>query len=177
MANKYLGEVSIRLDKVRVLRFTIDSMADFEERTGIGIDTVFRRAGEASDAKALAGEKGAAFLDAMGHANLRNLLWAALLHEEESLTPKEAGKLMTFADGETPVHQYGYILRGLIDAWWLSRGTSREEVEANALKAAEEAAKKRADIEPRGAPSAMSTPSTGAATPSSLASTDSTPTS
>jgi len=175
MANKYAGEISIRLDRVRALKFDLNAMAEFQMMAGISIDAVFRRAGEAAEAAVLDEEKGAAFVDGIGYANVRLLLWAALLHEEENLTVKDAGKLMCFADGDNPVKQFGYLLRGLMDAWWLSRGTSRAEVEENVRKAVEEASKKKADIEP----ATIETPnaSTGMPSPKSSASIESTPSS
>ena len=81
-ANKYRGEVPIRLDRTRTLKFTFNAFAEFEGLTGKSIQGVF------SDAENI------------GFSMMRNLLWAGLMHEDPSLTVKKAGELMETADGK-----------------------------------------------------------------------------
>tara|TARA_R110002020_G_scaffold455087_1_gene671103 strand:- start:205 stop:579 length:375 start_codon:yes stop_codon:yes gene_type:complete len=81
-ANKYRGEVPIRLDRVRTLKFTFNAFAEFETMTGQSIQGVF------SDSESI------------GFNMMRNLLWAGLTHEDATLTVKKAGELMELADGD-----------------------------------------------------------------------------
>ena len=81
-ANKYRGEVPIRLDRTRTLKFTFNAFAEFETLTGQSIQGVF------SDSESI------------GFNMMRNLLWAGLMHEDATLTVKKAGELMELADGE-----------------------------------------------------------------------------
>ena len=80
-ANKYRGEVPIRLDRTRTLKFTFNAFAEFETMTGQSIQGVF------SDSESI------------GFNMMRNLLWAGLMHEDATLTVKKAGELMELADG------------------------------------------------------------------------------
>ena len=81
-ANKYRGEVPIRLDRVRTLKFTFNAFAEFEELTGSSIQTVFQDP------------------EKIGFGSLRNLLWAGLTHEEPTLTVKKVGELIEHAEGD-----------------------------------------------------------------------------
>ena len=81
-ANKYRGEVPIRLDRTRTLKFTFNAFAEFENLTGKSIQGVF------------------ADTENLGFNMMRNLLWAGLMHEDATLTGKKAGELMELADGK-----------------------------------------------------------------------------
>ncbi|MCL6611176.1 MAG: hypothetical protein K6T66_06525 [Peptococcaceae bacterium] len=71
--------VKIMLDKERHLLYDLNAFACLEEEYG-NID-------------------GALDALAKGKVNaLRAILWAGLVHEDESLTPKDVGKLLTLAD-------------------------------------------------------------------------------
>lgn len=72
-------EVKIVLDKERHLRFDLNAFAEIEEAYG-SIDEAFK-----------AMEKGSI-------KALRVLLWAGLVHEDESLTVKQVGSLIGLAD-------------------------------------------------------------------------------
>lgn len=174
MANKYLGEVSIHLDRVRSLKFDMNAYAEFQSTMGIAIDTIFRKAGKAVDDVALDEDKAIAFKEAMGDQYLRALVWAGLLHEEENLTLREAGKLMCFAQpagAPIPISQsaqYGYIFRCVMDAWYLSKGKSPKEIADEATKAIEDAAKKKEASESVEASSATPAISTGGPSSNSL---------
>ena len=69
-----MGDVIINLDKPRKLVFDLNAMAAYEEATGKSATQIGENAG------------------AIG---LRALLWACFLHEDETLTLKEVGKLIT----------------------------------------------------------------------------------
>lgn len=71
--------VKIMLDKERTLLFDLNAFVCLEEEYG--------SADEALDAFAKGSIKA-----------IRALLWAGLIHEDESLTPKDVGKLFTLAD-------------------------------------------------------------------------------
>jgi len=74
--SKTKPNVSIKLDKVRHLRLDLNAMSAYEEATGKsmfkGID-----------------------LENMGATELRALLWACLIHEDEKLTLKQVGSFIT----------------------------------------------------------------------------------
>jgi len=69
--------VKINLDKERTLLFDLNTLVDLEEEYG-DIDAAFD---DLSSGKMKA---------------VRKFLWLALKHEDENLTEKEAGKLVTF---------------------------------------------------------------------------------
>jgi hypothetical protein len=71
--------VKVMLDKERTLLFDLNAFACLEEEYG-SVD-------EALDALAKGKIKA-----------LRAILWAGLQHDDESLTPKDVGKLLTLAD-------------------------------------------------------------------------------
>jgi len=79
VADIRLKPIKVTLDKERHLLYDINAFATLEEEYG-SID---------------------AALDALAKGKikaLRALLWAGLLHEDESLTVKDVGKFLTLAD-------------------------------------------------------------------------------
>lgn len=78
MANKERGEVKVTLDKERTLKFTLNSLV-FAEENGIEIQNM----GKAGKVKL---------------KDLRTLLYAGLMHEDESLTPEKVGALIDVAN-------------------------------------------------------------------------------
>ena len=92
MANKYRGEGGIRLDRVRILKYTFNSLAEFEELTGKSVNEIFSSAEET-----------------MGFTMIRNLIWAGLIHEDQSLTPPQVGVLIEQADGESITDKVAYV--------------------------------------------------------------------
>ena len=75
MPNKVKPEVSITLDKERHLLMNLNAMVSFEEATGKNIM-------QGMDA------------DSMTAKDFRALLWACLLHEDESLKIEDVGKMI-----------------------------------------------------------------------------------
>ena len=97
-ANKYRGEVPIRLDRVRTLKYTFNAFAEFEELTGNSIQTVF------ADPQNL------------GFGSIRNLLWAGLTHEDASLTVTKVGELIELADGDNLTKKIESITSSVVKA-------------------------------------------------------------
>ena len=69
-------EVKIVLDKERTLKLDLNAMAAYEEATGKSMFKAFNP-------------------DELGARELRALLWACLIHEDESLTLKQVGSFIT----------------------------------------------------------------------------------
>ncbi|MCS0827383.1 gene transfer agent family protein [Cytobacillus firmus] len=78
MANKEKGIVSITLDKERTLRFTLNSLAEIEDKLGVPLSKM-------------------AELE-LGIKTVRTMLWAGLIHEDEDLTEKEVGNMVDFTN-------------------------------------------------------------------------------
>lgn len=74
MANKQKGNVSVSLDKVRTLRYTLNALGEIEDRLGVSIQDM-------GDIK-------------MTIKNLRTLLWAGLMHEDKELTELQVGDMV-----------------------------------------------------------------------------------
>lgn len=74
MANKQRGFVAIQLDKKRTLRYTLNSLAEIEDRLGVPLS-------EMGDMK-------------MTIKNVRVILWAGLIHEDPELTEQEVGNMV-----------------------------------------------------------------------------------
>lgn len=69
--------IKIKLDKERTLRFDLNAMAELEEKFG-DIQAVF------------------GVMQNQSMKGIRTVLWAALVHEDESLTEKRVGQLIDF---------------------------------------------------------------------------------
>lgn len=80
MANKQRGFVTIELDKERKLRYTLNALAEIEERLGVPLDELDKVT--------------------MGIKQLRVFLWAGLLHEDKNLTEIEVGDMVDFENLE-----------------------------------------------------------------------------
>jgi len=80
MPNKERDEVSIRLDRVRTLKYDLNALAEFEEAAGRSMFDMFRALQEKRET--------------FGVRTARLLLWAGLLHEDPSLTVRQAGDLV-----------------------------------------------------------------------------------
>jgi hypothetical protein len=75
MANKERGLVEIELGgKVRTLNYDLNAMAELEDKLGIEVS-------EMENMK-------------MSIKNVRAMLWAGLIHEDEELTEKEVGAMV-----------------------------------------------------------------------------------
>ena len=119
MANKYRGEVGIRLDRTRILKFTFNALAEFEDLTGKSVNEIFANA-----------EK------EMGFTMIRNLIWAGLIHEDPTLTPKMVGDLIESADGDNMTAKIGYVTEKMAEAVNESFAPSDEKDEDGAKKTA-----------------------------------------
>jgi hypothetical protein len=74
MANKQTGYVEVELDKVRKIFFDLNALGELEERLGVPLD-------ELQNVK-------------LSIKNVRTLIWAGLIHEDEDLTEQYVGKLV-----------------------------------------------------------------------------------
>lgn len=71
--------IEVELDKIRHIEYTMDSMAELEEKFG-SVDEAF---------------------EVMSNGSQRDkifFIWAGLVHEDEELTPKQVGKLIGIKD-------------------------------------------------------------------------------
>jgi hypothetical protein len=80
MANKQRGFVKIELDKVRNLRYTMNSLAEIEDALGVPLS-------EMGNIK-------------MTIKNVRVILWAGLIHEDKELTIEEVGDFVDLTNFE-----------------------------------------------------------------------------
>lgn len=77
VVNRARPGVKIILDKERTLKLDLNAMVAFEEATGKSFAEGSFERGE------------------MSPRDLRAILWACLIHEDETLTEKQAGSLVT----------------------------------------------------------------------------------
>ena len=104
MANKQRAEVSMKLDKVRKLKFTTNALAELEDALGHSLsklDTVD-----------------------VGIKTIIKMFWASLLHESPELTIKEAGELMDYST-------FTEISEKVREALELSLGSGEDKQEKN----------------------------------------------
>lgn len=80
MANKQKAAVEIKLDKKRTLRFTLNALAEMEDKMGVPLSKM-------SEVE-------------MGIKTVRTMLWAGLIHEDEDLTEREVGNMVDFENLE-----------------------------------------------------------------------------
>ena len=80
MANKQKNEVSIMLDKKRTIRFTLNALAEIEDTLGVPLSKL-------SEVE-------------LGVKTVRTMLWAGLLHEDETLTERQVGNWVDFENLE-----------------------------------------------------------------------------
>lgn len=76
MANKQKRIVPVKLDKARNLRFTLNSLAEIEDRLGVPLSKM-------SEVE-------------LGIKSVRTMLWAGLIHEDPELTEMEVGNMVDF---------------------------------------------------------------------------------
>ncbi|PEM65338.1 hypothetical protein CN613_25690 [Bacillus pseudomycoides] len=88
MANTHKGIVEIELDKKRNLHYTLNALAEIEDKLGIQLQD-------------MASIK-------LGMKNIRSILWAGLLHEDAELTEEQVGSFVdmtNFADVQAKVNE------------------------------------------------------------------------
>ena len=129
MANRMAGEVSIRLDRTRTLKFDFNALAEFRQKTGSSVELLFVRLANSKPASEMAAVEHA--LTLLSELELRALLWAALLHQEPQITIEEAGRLMDQADGESQTEKANYIFLKIFEAW---AATKPAQVKKNLLR-------------------------------------------
>ena len=76
MSNKHRGLVEIELDKTRQIRFTLNALAELEDKLGVPL----------TELEGLT----------MGVKQIRTFLWAGLLHEEPELSEQAVGNMVDF---------------------------------------------------------------------------------
>lgn len=80
MANKHRGMVEVELDKKRTIRFTMNAMAELEDKLGLSLEDM----GNVQ----------------MTIKNVRTILWAGLIHEDPDLTEEEVGNMVDMGNME-----------------------------------------------------------------------------
>jgi hypothetical protein len=95
MANKERAIVEIELDKPRNLRFTLNALAEIEDRLGVPLSKL----GEVE----------------LGIKAAQIILWAGLIHEDESLTLKQVGDMVDLTNLE-------YVQQKIGEAFALATG-------------------------------------------------------
>lgn len=94
MANKQRGEGKLMLGEVeRTLRYDLNALAELEDALGVPLS-------ELGNIE-------------MKIKNVRSILWAGLLHEDESLTEKEVGKHITIDNMEEVQKAIGEAFGGV----------------------------------------------------------------
>lgn len=80
MANRQKKVVALTLDKPRTLRFTLNSLAEIEDRLGVPLTKMAEVE--------------------LGIKSIRTMLWAGLIHEDKQVTEEEVGDLVDFENLE-----------------------------------------------------------------------------
>lgn len=101
MANKHRGEVSIKLDKMRKLKFNTHALAELEDALGYSLTKLDT--------------------EEVGIKTIVKMFWAGMLHELPDLTLKEAAELMDYST-------FGTVSEKIRDALELAFGSSEEPV-------------------------------------------------
>lgn len=92
MANKHRGFVEVELDKKRTIRFTMNAMAEIEDKLGVSLEDM-------GDIK-------------MSIKNVRTILWAGLIHEDPELTEQEVGDMVDMNNMEYVQEQVALAFGG-----------------------------------------------------------------
>lgn len=98
MANKQRGSVDIQLDKKRTLRYTLNALAELEDRLGVSVSELAK-------------------VD-LGMKQIRTFLWTGLLHEAPDITEQEVGNLVDFENME-------YVSQKITEAFTSSTKNSK----------------------------------------------------
>jgi hypothetical protein len=99
MANKQKGIVEIELDKKRHIRYTLNALAEIEDKLGVPLSKIQEVE--------------------LGIKSVRTLLWAGLIHEDETLTEKQVGDMVDFSNLE-------YVQKKVSEAFANAVGNSQE---------------------------------------------------
>ncbi|MBC9785107.1 hypothetical protein H1S01_11370 [Heliobacterium chlorum] len=93
MANKQRGVVDIELDKSRKLRYTLNALAEIEDKLGVSV-------AELNGAN-------------LGMKAIRTFLWAGLIHEDSELSEREVGEMVDFDN-------FAYVQEKIAEAFELA---------------------------------------------------------
>ncbi len=115
MANKYAGEATIRLDRVRTIKLGFNALADFEKEVGQTLMSL------------IAGKTQSEAQNVLGFNHMRVLLWAALRHEDKNLTVERAGELVESCDGADIGEKLGHVMSRLMEVFDASFGGSKKK--------------------------------------------------
>lgn len=80
VGNKQRGIVEIKLDKVRNLRFTLNALAEIEDKLGVSVNELDKVS--------------------LGLKTVRTFLWAGLIHEDKTFTEENVGDMVDFENME-----------------------------------------------------------------------------
>jgi hypothetical protein len=104
--SKQASFVPITLDRERHLRLNMNAMAEFEERVGESVVTIFAE-GESK----------------IGIKVIRALLWVGLKHEDRSLTIEKAGDLFDYLPGDDfPTKAQAFMVAAIEALSWMLGG-------------------------------------------------------
>lgn len=131
MPNKQEGEVSIQLDKPRVLRFGLNAMAEFEDVMDLSLPYLL------SQVQEVAKDDPAKAAKVFGFKHIRAMLWAALLHEDSGLTLNQAGDLVGHARGSGMFEKVTYVQGKVMEAF----AAMQNPMDPNVQEAAQESAR------------------------------------
>ena len=118
MAQKPNG-IPIELDKVRHLKFTLNSLASLEDEFGASLQSIFA-----------APEK-------LGYREMRSIIWAALIHEDAELTVEKAGELTDYIPDEVADNFHAkneYLLQKIGEAFGAQVESKKKSLPAKAGK-------------------------------------------
>jgi ribosomal protein S9 len=133
--------VPIDLDRPRRLRLTWNALCSFSREMGKPFDFYFSKASAAARVDPVSGEIQVNRIECMSAIPpdvLRTMLWAALLHEDKTLTQERVGDLIEEVPGDGAFGQYDYVLKKVREAWeaTLPEGLKKIATEAAAIKGA-----------------------------------------
>ena len=113
MANKFKGEITIRLDKTRTLKFGFATFARFEKQSGKSMQNAF------SDREDVGMQSFYVIAD---------MLWASMAYgDDKNITPEEVLELVDFADGENELEKSQYIQKIVMEGMASSQGPENQK--------------------------------------------------
>lgn len=132
MANKFAGEISIRLDRVRTMVFDWGAAATFQSITGKTVEEVLINVSEALRV-ATDQDRTVRLFQVLGPNQMAAILYSCLKHDDPTLKLDEMNEIMNHAEGDGMEGQYNYLLEKVIQAWHASRGKATKKKVAEQL--------------------------------------------
>jgi hypothetical protein len=123
VANKHNGEVSITLDKPRTLKFDFNAGCEYEEVMGTTLNSFMYRLEQLSKRNPEASGT------IVGNKEVRAMLYAALRHEDKTLTLEEAGNLFAYAPGELQAQKLVWVFQKVMESWLAAQGVGAKKNE------------------------------------------------